>query len=196
MVDGQKGGIPVSVRRNTALCIIAGTVVTGIIGIAFEETVSMLFASARMAAAMLLVTGLFLFLAERIRNPRRTEADMTILDGILIGFVQGVALIPGISRSGSTIAAGMMLKMSGEAAARFSFLLSVPAIAGAMLLEFMKYSGSIPRADILVYGAGTAAAAAVGFFTLNLLFFMIKERKLSIFAYYCWFVGIAALMIL
>ncbi|MCX5850708.1 MAG: undecaprenyl-diphosphate phosphatase [Deltaproteobacteria bacterium] len=194
--EGQKGGVPVSVRRNTALCILVATAVTGIIGIAFEETVSRLFGSVRMAAAMLLVTGLLLFIAERIRAPYRTEGDMTLMDGLLIGLVQGIALIPGISRSGSTIAAGMMLKITGETAARFSFLLSVPAILGAMVLEFMKYSGSIPRSDIFVYAAGAAAAAVVGFFTLNLLFFMIKERKLKIFAYYCWFVGIATLMIL
>ncbi len=186
--------ILISSRRKVALLIITGTVFTGIIGLFFKDKIHRLFESVEIAAAMLLVTGLVLFLADRMKNTPRTEGDMNMTDAIIIGIVQGIALIPGISRSGSTIAFGMFRKINGETAARFSFLLSIPAILGATVLE-LKYAQSVSPGDMIVYIAGMITAAFTGFFALKLLFFIIKKRELRIFAYYCWLLGITTLIL-
>lgn len=183
----------ISVRRKLAFLIIVGTIFTGIIGLAFKDKIHLLFQSVNVAASMLLVTGLLLFLSDRIKNTDRIEKDMNITDGIIIGIVQGISLIPGISRSGSTIAFGIFRRLDGETAARFSFLLSIPAIIGAVILE-SQYIISIPSGDLVTYVAGTIAAILTGFLSLKLLFLIIRKRGLSIFAYYCWFVGIATLI--
>jgi len=182
-------------RRKTALLIITGTVFTGVIGILFKDQVHRLFESVEIAAAMLLVTGLFLFLADKIKDAVRVEGDMNITDAIIIGIVQGMALIPGISRSGSTIAFGMFRKINGETAARFSFLLSIPAILGATLVE-LGYMQSVSSGDLMVYAAGMITSALTGFLALKFLFFIIKKRRLGIFAYYCWLLGIITLIII
>jgi undecaprenyl-diphosphatase len=191
---GTYDDITLSSRRKTAFLIVIGTIFTGSIGIAFKDSIHRLFESVEIAAAMLLVTGILLFFADRVKNTVRTEGDMTITDAVIIGIVQGMALLPGISRSGSTIAFGMFRHINGETAARFSFLLSIPAIIGAMILE-LGYVKSVSHHEIIVYTMGMITAAVTGFLALKLLFFMIKKRELRIFAYYCWFLGIATLII-
>jgi len=104
-----------------------------------------------------------------------------------------VALVPGISRSGSTIAFGIFRKLSRETAARFSFLLSVPAVLGAAILE-SRYATALPVADWPVYLAGFLAAAGSGFVALKVLFTVLNRRGLSVFAYYCWAVGVLTLV--
>jgi len=184
----------ISSRRKMAFLIISGTVFTGSIGVAFKDSIHRLFESVEITAAMLLVTGLLLFLTDRVKNATRKENDMNITDAVIIGIVQGMALMPGISRSGSTIAFGMFRHINGETAARFSFLLSIPAIIGATILEF-HYVESVSSREMIVYAAGMIAAAVTGFLALKLLFFIIKKRELRIFAYYCWFLGIVTLII-
>lgn len=186
-------GVLRSTRRRLVVYILAGTAVTGAMGITFEESIHRLFASVEVAAAMLLVTGGLLFFADRVTGASRREGDMTLRDAVLIGLVQGIALIPGISRSGSTIAVGMFRKLDGETAGRFSFLLSIPAVMGAMVLE-LKYIGTVPGPEMMIYLVGAASAAVTGFLTLKVLFFMIRKRKLKYFAYYCWFVGVSVLV--
>ncbi|MEA1971566.1 MAG: undecaprenyl-diphosphate phosphatase [Thermodesulfobacteriota bacterium] len=179
--------------RKIALYIITGTVFTGIIGLSFEERIHHLFTSATTVSFMLLITGVLLFMSDRFQGGR-VEKDMNIIDSVVIGIVQGVSLIPGISRSGSTIAFGIFRGLDGETAARFSFLLSIPAILGAVVLE-SKYIGMIPTGDMAVYLTGMIVAAVTGFLTLRLLLFIIRKHKLSIFAYYCWILGISTLII-
>ena len=191
---GTYDGVIIKSRRKLAFLIVIGTVFTGSIGIAFKDSIHRLFESVELAAGMLLVTGVLLFLADRVKNAVRTEGDMNITDAVIIGIVQGIALIPGISRSGSTIAFGMFRHINGETAARFSFLLSIPAIIGATVLE-LDYVESVSPGEMIVYAAGMIAAAVTGFLALKLLFFIIKKRGLRIFAYYCWLLGIVTLII-
>ena len=176
-----------------ALYIITGTVLTGIIGFSFEDRIHHLFTSATTASCMLLITGVLLFISDRFQGSR-VEKNMNITDSVVIGIVQGLSLIPGISRSGSTIAFGIFRGLDGQTAARFSFLLSIPAILGALLLE-SRYIGMIPPGDIAIYLTGMVVAAVTGFLTLRFLLFVIRKRKLSIFAYYCWILGISTLII-
>jgi undecaprenyl-diphosphatase len=119
---------------------------------------------------------------------------MNLTDGIVLGLAQAAALIPGISRSGSTITFGIFRGLERKTSATFSFLLSIPAISGAVLLK----SGELlrlPASDLPALCAGFLAAAVTGFLALKLLFTIINKAGLRPFAYYCWFFGIATLII-
>jgi undecaprenyl-diphosphatase len=189
-VDGGKGRS----HRRIALLIVAATAVTGTIGVLFKDRIESLFESVERTAAMLLVTGMLLFLSDRVKKPQRHQDSMNLADGIILGLVQAAALIPGISRSGSTIAFGIFRGLERKTAATFSFLLSVPAIAGAALLKAADIT-VLSAGDLPALGAGFLAAAVTGFLALKLLFAMINRTGLSVFAYYCWFVGAATLIV-
>lgn len=182
----------VGTRRRFLLYLIVATAITGAIGLGFKDVIHELFESVELAASMLLVTGILLFLSDRVKNPVRTEAQMNLIDSIVIGVIQGIAVLPGISRSGSTITFGLFRGLEGETAARFSFLLSIPAIAGAAVLE-ARHAEAIPQDQIAVYAAGGLAAAVVAYLTLKFLFLVVRKRNLRFFAYYCWIVGAAVL---
>ena len=181
-------------NRRMALLIVVATVVTGVIGVLFKDRIEHLFESVETTAVMLLITGILLFLSDRVKKTDRRKGDMNLTDGIILGLVQAVALIPGISRSGSTITFGIFRGLERETAARFSFLLSIPAIAGAAVLKAAEM-GQIPSGDLPALGAGFLSAAVTGFFALKLFFVMINRTGLGIFAYYCWFAGAATLII-
>ena len=181
-------------RRKLAFFIIVGTICTGTIGLMFKDHIHGFFDRVEVVAVMLLVTGTLLFLSDRVKNPTRGEGDLNIFDSIVIGVVQAAALMPGLSRSGATIAVGIFRGVEGETAARFSFLLSIPAVAGATVIE-LPYMSEITPGEMTVYLAGMVAAVITGLLTLKLLFFIIKKRRLSVFALYCWVLGIATLII-
>lgn len=193
-VTAEEGFISASVGKRMVWLIIIGTIITGSIGILLKDHIHRCFESAQLAAVMLIVTGILLYLADKTKDVKRTEGDMNVTDGIIIGLAQSVALMPGISRSGSTIAFGMFRKINGEAAARFSFLLSIPAILGATIHE-LTYISSVSPDEIIIYMAGMISAAVTGFLALRLLFFIIKKRELRFFSYYCWVVAATTLII-
>jgi len=180
--------------RWIILLLLIGTVITAAVGLTFKDRIHGLFLSPETTAAALLVTGTLLLLADRIKGPGRTERDLSLADAAIIGIAQALALVPGISRSGSTIAFGIFRKLSRETAARFSFLLSVPAVLGAVILE-ARYAAAVPAADWPVYIAGFLAAAVAGFAALKVLFSVLNRRGLSFFACYCWAVGALALLL-
>lgn len=180
--------------RRLALYIVVATLVTGFTGIVFREAIYTLFESVQTVALMLVVTGTLLFLSDRVRQGNRGTEELKVSDALIIGLVQACALIPGISRSGSTITVGIFLGLRGEAAARFSFLIAIPAVMGATVLE-MRHATAVPFETMMVYCAGTVAAAIVGFLTIKLLMFMVSRRNLRFFAYYCWAVAVSLLVI-
>ena len=137
---------------------------------------------------MLLITGGLLWLAERLRNREAGSKDMYFVDALVVGTVQGCAIIPGISRSGSTIAALLIRGVDGETAARFSFLLALPAVFGAALLS-LKDLDSVATGAVFPYIAGMIAALITGLLCIHLLMGIIRRRRLHWFAFYCWFVG-------
>ena len=181
-------------NRRMVLWITIATFLTGVIGILFKDRIERLFESVETTACMLLITGILLFLSDRVKTNGRRKGDMNLTDGIVLGLVQAVALIPGISRSGSTITFGIFRGLERKTSATFSFLLSIPAISGAVILK----SGDLlrlPAGDLPAMGAGFLAAAVTGFLSLKLLFAIINKTGLRLFAYYCWFVGTATLII-
>ncbi|MBN2687472.1 MAG: undecaprenyl-diphosphate phosphatase [Deltaproteobacteria bacterium] len=192
-IEGNPAASPSVERRMVGLIIVA-TTITGIIGILLKDHIHRLFESAETAAGMLIVTGILLYVADRIKGVGRTAGDMTITDALVIGLAQAVALMPGISRSGSTIAFGIYRKIDGDTAARFSFLLSIPAVLGATMLE-LEYVQFVSPDELFIYGVGMIAAAITGFLSLRLLFFIIRKRELKYFSYYCWVVAATTLLI-
>ena len=178
-----------------ALLIVIGSIPTGILGLVFAGFADRLFSSALIAGLMLMITGLLLWLTRRV-DPGHESAvidRMTLKNAFIIGVVQGLAIIPGISRSGSTISAGLLLGIDREVAARYSFLLSIPAIAGAGLLS-LKDSLSQPDPAIQIALLGAATAALVGYGALKSLLHIVKRGRLYLFAPYCWLVGFLAII--
>jgi undecaprenyl-diphosphatase len=115
------------------------------------------------------------------------------LDSVLIGIAQGMAIIPGISRSGATISTGLFCGLDRDLSARFSFLLSIPAILGATVLEVKKF-GSIQELGITLIG--TVVAFGVGILSLTFLIKINTIGKISNFSYYCWIIGLAIIILM
>jgi len=176
--------------------ILLGSVPTAAIGLALHSVADRLFASPLIVGAMLLLTGGILFATRPGRHPRtdagRPLEGLTIKDALVIGVTQGLAVMPGISRSGSTIAVGILTGIRHETAARFSFLLSIPAVAGAALLVLKDaiQQGDIHLPSCLI---GGLAAMLVGYAALALLVFLVQKGRLYLFAPYCWIIGCVAL---
>jgi undecaprenyl-diphosphatase len=178
-----------------ALLIVIGSIPTAILGLAFHGIADQLFSSSFFTGLMLMVTGLLLWLTRRAKpGERGTDIEgFSRTKAFIIGMVQGLAIIPGISRSGSTISIGLLLGIERETAARYSFLLSIPAIVGAGALSFKD---SLSQTDLAIWLSllGAAAAALVGYGALKMLLSVVKKGRLYVFAPYCWLVGILAIV--
>jgi undecaprenyl-diphosphatase len=179
-----------------ALLIIIGSIPTAILGLMFHNIADRLFSAPFFTGLMLVVTGLLLWLTRRARlDGKKTGlAGFSRTKALIIGIVQGLAIIPGISRSGSTISIGLLLGINRETAARYSFLLSIPAIVGAGLLSLkdgLSQTDPVIRLSLL----GAVSAALVGYVALKVLLRMVKTGHLYVFAPYCWLVGILAIVL-
>ena len=176
-----------------AVLIVIGSVPTVIIGLLFNEIADKIFGSIGIVGIMLLITGTALWLTKRVKPGHRHIKQMTVRDVLILGVVQGLAILPGISRSGATISTALFCGLERQLAGRFSFLLSLPAIMGALVLQldFSKGHGSIAWGTILV---GSIAAAVVGYLALRILLRIVKTGQLHWFSLYCWPLGVAALI--
>jgi undecaprenyl-diphosphatase len=177
-----------------ALLIVVGSIPTALIGLLFKEIVDQLFGSLIIVGCMLLVTGTLLWLTRKIRSRGRTIERTTLKDALIIGIVQGLAILPGISRSGATISAALFLGVDRKLAGRYSFLLSIPAIVGALVLSLdtPELHTTIPLGTIL---AGSFISAVVGWMALVVLLRVVDRGQLHRFAPYCWLVGWVTLII-
>jgi undecaprenyl-diphosphatase len=157
------------------------------IGLMLKDAVEELFARPRIVGYMLLATGLWLLAAAIYGKLKRSEIRQKFgfINSLVIGVAQGVAVIPGISRSGATIGAGILLGIDKEAAVRFSFLLAIPAIAGASLLKCRDIGAGFASGNILPFLAGALAAMITGLVSIGVLLKMVKADKLYIFGIYC-----------
>jgi undecaprenyl-diphosphatase len=178
-----------------ALLIVIGSIPTAVLGLMFHGIADQLFSSSFFTGLMLMVTGLLLWLT---RRPKPGDRAMDIegfsrTKALVIGLVQGLAIIPGISRSGSTISIGLLLGIDRETAARYSFLLSIPAIVGAGALSIKD---GLSHTDLAIWLSllGAAVAALVGYGALRVLLSVVKKGHLYVFAPYCWLAGILAIV--
>jgi len=173
-------------QKMTYLLIIA-TVPAAIVGIFFEDAVEAALGSLGFLAGGFIVTGTVLILTDRLRKNNKKSDEITYLDALLIGVAQAVAVFPGISRSGSTIAASLARGINREDAAKFAFLMSIPAILGALLMQILHVArGNVLLEDLnfINLGAGFIAAMLSGYLAINFMLAAIKKAKLSYFAYY------------
>ncbi len=180
-------------EKRFAWLIIIGTIPTGIMGILLKDLIETIFRGTIFIGFFLIITGLLLYYSERHSSGNITAKDMSFKQSVIIGICQGLAVLPGISRSGSTIASGLCLGLEREYAARYSFLLSVPAVIGAGLIQVKD----IATLDIpfMVLLAGFISSVVFGYLAIKLLMKMIKGWSLDIFAYYCWIVGALTLIL-
>ena len=176
--------------------VVIATMPAAVIGVAFKETFEMMFSSILVVCLMLVLTGVLMILTRYL--PERS-GRVTWLRALLIGCAQACAIIPGISRSGSTIFTGMLLGVDRETVARFSFIMSIPVIGGAALLNLREIFEQPPEAGALInLSAGTLAAAVTGYFAIILLMDVIRKNRLPWFGYYCLaaaFTGLTYLVI-
>ena len=163
-----------------------------------ESKIEMLGGSPVFVSCALLVTGCVLFLSDRYGGGRKTAKNATIKDALLVGLAQGVATIPGLSRSGCTISAGMAMGFQRKFAVRYSFLLSLPAVFGATLLKVIKtIKAAEPLAEGILpkYLLGMAVAGVVGYFSIRLVDLLASKGKFGAFAWYCWGAGLLFLVL-
>ena len=146
--------------------------------------------------AALIVTGLLLYIADRMPRGTKTERDMTVLDAVFIGVAQGVATIPGLSRSGTTITAGMSRGLKREFAVKFSFLMSLLSVLGAVVLSLLDLIGEGVDGSLLpAYLVGMLVAGVTGYFSIKLLQKIVAKGRFGGFAYYCWAVGALSIVL-
>ncbi len=167
--------------------IIVGTIPTVIIGILFKDTIEKLFESPIRVAFLLLITGVLLFLT---RFSKERKEKISVLDASIIGTFQGIAIAPGISRSGSCISSGLFLGLKRELAFDFAFLLSIPAILAAFILKLKDALETKEAIFVFPYLAGTITSFIVGLISLFFLSNIVRKGKICYFAYYCWLFGI------
>jgi len=176
--------------------IVIGCVPTFLIGILLKGIAEPLFTDARLVGSCLIITGIFLFIASFFAaywKKIRKDRPVGILNSLVIGIAQGIAVIPGISRSGATIGAGLIAGLNEEAALKFSFLLALPAVLGANLLKARQICGNLVSIDALPFAIGGIAAMVTGLAAIKALFGILKRNMLFLFGIYCIFVGAAVI---
>lgn len=188
----------VTIRRDEhfrlALLVILGSIPAAVIGLGFGHRIEALFDDPILAAAMLMVTGLILL---SLRFARPGNAGIRWPTALAMGLAQAFAILPGISRSGSTIVTGIHTGVDRVQAARFSFLLAIPALGGAALLKARDLvDAPPPSSDLLAFLIGAVAAFVSGYLALRWLLGVIQRGRLDRFGFYCLAVGATALVFL
>ena len=183
------------VEYHLAWLIIIGTIPAVVMSLLFEDFFENLFSKPKYVAVLLIITGIILWLSERFSRKTRVLEDMKLFDTLIIGLAQGCAIAPGISRSGATIAAGLFRGVNRDSAARFSFLLAIPIILGAVVVQVGDFINLCKNQEYICLIGGFLAAVISGYLCIKYLLNYLKKGKLTIFAYYCWIVGLGFLLI-
>lgn len=182
-----------NVQTRMLWFILVGSIPTALIGLIYKKKFIHLLDHIPLVGLMFILTGTLLWLSDRVRFENKGILRMKASDALLIGLMQGIAVMPGISRSGSTIAIGMFCGLKRELAMRFSFLLFLPAIFGAMLLQLGDLKEGIGSIGLVSLILGTCVSFLSSWLALHLLWGILKRRKLRIFSYYCWILSLFVL---
>lgn len=187
------GVTPPPARRMVMLIIVATLPL--FVMVLLQDAVNKLFSNSIMVSCALLATGFILFFSDRLAKGRKTARNATLVDALIVGCGQALAVIPGLSRSGTTISVGMLRGFDRSFAVRFSFLMSLPAILGANILEIKDaVDAGINMEELPMYIVGVVVAAVVGYFAIRLVKSLSDKGKFGRFAYYCWAMGLGSLI--
>ena len=196
LVDLKDGNFIREIKKDPykklAWLTILATIPVGVVGVLFNDIIESMFQGLTIPAFLLLVTGCLLYVSQRMNTGRIDVRNMTIKEALIMGCGQALAILPGLSRSGTTIAAGLFAGLDKEFAAKFSFILSIPAILGAAVFQLKDLSGG--NIEIGACIAGFVVAVISGYLAISVLLKIVREKSLDIFAYYCWIVGLIVLI--
>ena len=173
--------------------ILVGTLPTAVIGLVFRSSLESLFGSVTAVGVMLVFTGAVLATTRLIPEGYNRRKEVGLWTALAVGTVQGMALIPGISRAGITIVCGILFKLKGDLAARFSFLLSIPAVTGALALQL--YLKGLDHVDPVPLISGLVSSALVGLIALRILMGVVRKGNLFYFSPYCWTLGLFIILV-
>ena len=177
--------------------VIIGSIPVAVVGLAFKKQIEGTFTkNLWVIATMMIVVALLLTIAEAVSKKQRRMQELGVGDALAVGFAQCLALIPGSSRSGSTIMAGLFAGQTRETAARFSFLLSMPAIAASGLLELKQALHLLPHDSLTTLAVGTLISAIVGYASIWFLLRFLRTHTTGVFIAYRLIVGVAILIML
>ncbi len=186
---------PVPPARRLILMIVIGTLPLFVM-VPFRHFFTGLGDNMYFIGGALIVTGILLFASDRVRRGRKTEKTATMLDALLVGVGQAIALCPGISRSGMTITSGCFVGFERKFAVRFAFLLSIPAVLGANILTLKDaIVAGIDWSSVPAYLIGVVVAAVSGYASIRLLRYVADKGRFGAFAYYCWAAGVLTLVL-
>lgn len=183
-----------SVYRKFAMLVIVSTIPTGIIGILGEKLIDEASVSLLIPGICLLVTAVLLFISDQLVGGDKTPKQTTYANAIFMGVCQGVATLPGLSRSGTTITAGLLCGLRRDFAVKYSFIMSIPAILGAAIVKIPDMKTDIAQTSALGYIAGAIVAAAVGYVCIKTMLIVVRNKKFKYFSYYCAVVGVVAIV--
>ena len=190
---GDDGRLKPTIR--SVILIIVATLPLILI-LPFKDKIELLYYNTPFISFALIITGILLYVSGKLAEGRKSEKTSTLADALIVGLAQAIAVIPGLSRSGTTITVGMSRGFKKEFAARFSFLLSIPAIVGSVLITLISaIKKGVVWANGPAYLLGMLVAGVSGYFALKLVKKLLSSDNFSKFAYYCWGVGILSLIL-
>lgn len=176
--------------RKFVLLVIVSTIPTGIIGLVASDFVEMASEILLIPGICLIITSILLFISDRIQSGNKGPKNVSYTNGFIIGICQGIATLPGLSRSGTTIAACLISGFDRRFAVKYSFIMSIPAVLGAAILELKDFStAAISGTEILYYVIGMAVAAVVGYICIKTMLVIVRNKKFTIFSIYCLIIG-------
>lgn len=177
--------------RKLGIMIIVSSIPTAIMGLLFSDYIDKIFASLTVIAICWIITGFILLFSEKLKNNKKEIEGMKYRNAIFIGICQGLAIMPGISRSGSTIVGSLVTGLKREFAVEFAFLISIPAILGSAILEFPKaIKAGIEPSTIGPMIVGFLVAAISGYFAITTMIKIVSKHKMRYFSYYVWIIGL------
>jgi undecaprenyl-diphosphatase len=181
--------------RKFVVLILVSTVPTGVIGIIGKDIVEQASNSLLIPGICLLITGVLLLIADLTPDGKKMPRHVSYPAGLLIGAAQGLATLPGLSRSGTTIAVCLLLGLERKFAVKYSFILSIPAVLGAAVLEIGDVIAEpIEMGQIGIYAVGMLCAAVVGYVCIRTMLVVVRNKKFRYFSYYCFAVGVLAIV--
>jgi len=181
--------------RRFVMLIIVSTIPTGIIGILLKDVIEFSSTTLLIPGLFLILTGILLTIADRVKTGKKDEKDATYKEAGIIGIAQGIATMPGLSRSGTTITACLLCGFEKSFAVKYSFIMSIPAVLGAVVLELKDISSvSVGSTEMIYYLIGTVIAGFVGYISIKTMLVIVRGKKFKYFAYYCYIIGLIAVI--